>query len=352
MPVYQSAPWLEEAFAGLAAQTETDFEILAFYDESTDGTLVKLLEIKQREPRLRIFKKVPSLPETPVAVAAENGVVPVALPRGEFSGLNYGMQISQSPFIAIQHADDISLPERFASQLAFLENHPTFGLVATWVEEFSEKGPFPICPTPDPEEIRAESLIHGPLVHATSMFRRELVTNPWTPFPVEFGPSTDIAWQNIILERTQTSNLPQILYRKRHHQAQVSTVRGEEMQRISCQFAREKLKKLGHEATPDEINFHLHWPCVEKPLTSYRWARRLIQWNRQSGRYQEKALCKVLGSFWLSACRHHMPNPWLRAFYFLFNPMSRWIKPRLTQRLHWAWKLWKKDYVLSIWFQK
>lgn len=352
LPVYQVAGLLDETFAGLAAQTEGDFEILAYYDASTDGTLEKLLEIKQREPRLRVFVKVRHL-DDPIAIPSNGDVTKVVLPRGEFSGLNHGMRLGSSKFIAIHHSDDISLPDRFAAQIDWLEQHPEIGLLGTWAEEFGEKGVFPQHPTCDEEEIRAEFLIHGPVIHCTSMFRRSVILDPPVPFPEEFGQCADKGWQQRMLNRTRVTNLPRILYRKRFHPSgQVSSRDRTAVNGHLLRLARENLEMLGIHPTDQEAAYHRDWPTVERPMASYRWALRLIQANRRKGMFKEGALKKVLGTLWLSACRYHMPNRWLRALYFLLSPVSGWVKPGWGQRLHWVWRLWKKDYVLSIWFQK
>jgi hypothetical protein len=261
--------------------------------------------------------------------------------------------LSESKYVAIHHHDDISLPDRFAEQIAYLEEHPEVGLLGTWVEEFSDQGVFPQYPTCDEEEIRAEFLIHGPIIHATSMVRRSVVLNPWLPFPEEMYPRcADKPWQMRMLERTRVTNLPRVLYRKRSHTDQVSVVSRPEVYSAKLAWAREGLQKLAISPTEEETIIHRDWPTVERPIRSYRWAQRLIVGNRQTKWVQENTLKKVLGTLWLSACRHHMPNRWLRALYFLLSPISGWVKPHWGQRLHWTWRLWKKDYVLSIWFQR
>jgi hypothetical protein len=43
-------------------------------------------------------------------------------------------------------ADDVSLPERFARQYAFLQEHPDYGVVGCWTDEMDEHGaPWPLC---------------------------------------------------------------------------------------------------------------------------------------------------------------------------------------------------------------
>jgi hypothetical protein len=51
---------------------------------------------------------------------------------------------ARAPIIARMDADDVSLPERFARQYAFLQEHPDYGVVGCWTDEMDEHGaPWP-----------------------------------------------------------------------------------------------------------------------------------------------------------------------------------------------------------------
>lgn len=351
LPAYQCGDYLEEAFQGLVAQTERDFEVWAFYDQSTDDTLEKLLAFPSRDARWKIFIKDALHPVKDFSGSPQS-VQTVALPRGEFSGLNFGLKYCQTEFIAIHHGDDISLPARFERQFAFLQSHPEIGLVGTWAEEFNGTEVFPQYPAHEHEQIKAELLIHGPIIQGSSLFWRSSVGHPPCYFPEEFGICADKAWQIQMVRRTQVANVREVLYRKRYHRGQVSQSNEDVRPNLLRQLAHLNLETLGLNPTTAESDFHRHWPCVEKPWTSYRWAQRLLRANRAKSEYREDCLKKMFSDLWMSALRFHMPNRWLRALYFWFSPISSWGKPKFTQRLYWVWRLWKKDYVLSIWFQK
>lgn len=102
MPVYNAERYVAEAVESILAQTFTDFEFLIIDDGSTDGSLAILQKYAARDSRVRLKSR----PNTGYIVA-----------------LNEMLADARGEFIARMDADDISVPERFAIQIDFLENH-------------------------------------------------------------------------------------------------------------------------------------------------------------------------------------------------------------------------------------
>ena len=99
MPVRNSERFLVEAVDSLRAQTVQDFELIAVDGGSTDRTLDILTSYK--DPRIRIF---------------ELALKPMQITPAR----NFGIARAESPWIAVQDSDDISLPRRLEKQLAAL----------------------------------------------------------------------------------------------------------------------------------------------------------------------------------------------------------------------------------------
>lgn len=108
LPVYNGAEFLEQAINSVRAQTFEDFEIIVVDDGSTDETPQVLSRLADMEPRLRVVRQ------------ANGGIV---------SALNAGLQRCRGEFVARMDADDMALPERFATQVAYLDAHPSCVLV-------------------------------------------------------------------------------------------------------------------------------------------------------------------------------------------------------------------------------
>jgi glycosyltransferase involved in cell wall biosynthesis len=158
MPLYNAQRHLREALDSLLAQTVKDFEIVAVDDGSKDRTLKILREYEKKDARLNIITR----PNT--------GIV---------GALNDGVAAAKSDLIARMDGDDISLPQRFELQLAYLDEHPECVMLGSQVLLIDDDGA-PICPHPltryTHEEIDEEHLGTGwPVVHPSIVMRKSAV---------------------------------------------------------------------------------------------------------------------------------------------------------------------------------
>jgi len=103
-------PYLAEAVDSILCQTLSDFEFVIVDDGSTDGTPEYLRGIK--DPRVSIIRQ-------------DNG--------GTAAAANHGLENVSTRFVARMDADDISLPDRLAKQLAFMKQNPDVGVLGSQV---------------------------------------------------------------------------------------------------------------------------------------------------------------------------------------------------------------------------
>ncbi|HEX4355321.1 MAG TPA: glycosyltransferase, partial [Polyangiales bacterium] len=87
------------------------FELIAIDDASTDGSADVLRAFAERDPRVKVFRQ----PQNLGIVAARNRAFREAR--------------ADARYAAIFDSDDVSLPDRLARQVAFLEGHPDHALV-------------------------------------------------------------------------------------------------------------------------------------------------------------------------------------------------------------------------------
>jgi GT2 family glycosyltransferase len=157
MAVYNNAPFLAEAIESILAQTYRDFEFLIVNDGSSDGSGEIIDGYAARDARVR----------------------PIHQPnRGLVASLNRMIEEARAPLIARMDGDDITLPERFARQVAFMDANPDHGVVGTSTHDIDMKGRLKHNHDFHPltHELFLETLTGGPLLcHPSVMMRRDIV---------------------------------------------------------------------------------------------------------------------------------------------------------------------------------
>src|SRR5258707_849690 len=118
MSVYNGEKYLGEAVDSILAQTFTDFEFIIIDDGSEDRS-PELIEayVDSRISFLRNEKNV-----------------------GLTRSLNKGLQVASGEYIARMDCDDVSLPDRFAKQVAFMDANSGVGACGTWALDIDGAG--------------------------------------------------------------------------------------------------------------------------------------------------------------------------------------------------------------------
>lgn len=109
LPVYNAGKHLRLAVLSIVRQTFTNWELLLIDDGSTDNAVQDITDIN--DVRIRISRD------------GEN--------HGLAARLNEAIDMARGSYFARMDSDDVSYPERFARQVAALQNDPNLDLVAT-----------------------------------------------------------------------------------------------------------------------------------------------------------------------------------------------------------------------------
>ncbi|CAG0979464.1 Putative glycosyltransferase EpsE [Anaerolineales bacterium] len=153
MTIYNAGPYLRAAIDSLIAQTFPDWELIAVENGSADQSKSALKSYS--DPRVRVFPLEKNIGRTPA--------------------LRLAFEQARGEYIAILDADDISAPDRFAQQVAFLDQHPDVALVASWAQLIDEHGKvFDVFEPPANQKELQDCLgWTNPLVHSSVTYRRE-----------------------------------------------------------------------------------------------------------------------------------------------------------------------------------
>jgi glycosyltransferase involved in cell wall biosynthesis len=196
MPVLNGEKHLREAMESVLKQTFTDFEFIIINDGSTDTTaeIIKAYN----DPRI---------------VYIDNGAN-----LGLAKSFNIGIQAARGIYIARMDADDISIKDRFARQVRYLEMHPDVGVLGSAAIriDLSGKKLGKISRPTNHLDIKWRSLFSTPLIHPTVIARSEVLKN--NPFDETLHNSEDYELWSRLLFTTDTrfANLPEplLLYRE------------------------------------------------------------------------------------------------------------------------------------------
>ena len=155
MAAFNAEKYLREAMDSILAQTYGDLELIVLDDKSTDGSLQILKEYAAADPRVVVLENEQNM--------------------GLTKSLNKGLAVAKGEYIARMDADDISVPDRFAKQVAFLDSHPDYSFVSCigrYIDEEGREEQLRLFPETH-EEICAMMPKVDAVMHPGVMFRRE-----------------------------------------------------------------------------------------------------------------------------------------------------------------------------------
>ncbi len=224
--------FLADAIESILAQSFIDFEFIILDFGSTDNSNAIVSSYAARDTRIRLH-------EIPTCGLAE--------------ARNAVCHLAQGRYIAIQDADDLSVPDRLRWQVEFMEKHKDFGILggaAEWVD--AQARPLWVLKFPTEDgEIKSAFSTKCPYSHTAVLTRREAFVAVGG-YRVAFAPGEDYDLMLRISERFPCANLEQVVVKYRIHQNQVS-VSGRKQQTLAVLAARASAAFRKKEA-PDPLN--------------------------------------------------------------------------------------------------
>ncbi|NEQ98860.1 MAG: glycosyltransferase [Cyanothece sp. SIO2G6] len=209
LPVYNAEQYLDQALQSILNQTFTDFEVIAINDGSTDRSEAILSAYAQQDKRIKLISR-PNAGLTPT--------------------LNEGLGVAQGQYIARMDSDDVAFPERFAKQVAFLEQHPDCVVVGCRVMLIDSEG---LDITPFAQETEHDAIDNammsgqgGAICHPAAMMRCDAIRSI-DGYRPELEPCEDRDLFLRLAEVGKLANLPDILLQYRMHPKSIGHSRRE-----------------------------------------------------------------------------------------------------------------------------
>ena len=157
MSVHNEEKTIGEAIESIISQTYSDWELIIIDDCSTDRTLEILRRYAKEEKRISVFENKHNL--------------------GFVVSLNKGIKAAQGEYIARMDGDDVSYPQRFEKQVAFMRAHPDVDVLGTGAELIAESvETLSYINMPETHDELAVNIHRAcPFFHPSVMMRREFL---------------------------------------------------------------------------------------------------------------------------------------------------------------------------------
>jgi len=252
MSVYNSENYIKQSVESILNQTFTDFEFIIIDDCSTDGTHKYLQSVSDQ--RIKLFKN----PQN----------------KGITDCLVQGLALAQGEYLARMDSDDISLPERFPKQVAFLDQHPDcICCGCSYIEIPSgKKSELPVSD----EEIKVGLFSNSQFAHPTVMLRRAALEENNLLYRSTWEHAEDYKLWTEMAPFGKFANLPEYLLNYRVHESQLSSANKQKQRDNALLIAREYAKTMSDDNRFSEL---FSAGVIKDPSTlkKYEEVERIVQ---------------------------------------------------------------------------
>jgi glycosyltransferase involved in cell wall biosynthesis len=316
MPVFNGQAYLRQAIQSVLDQTFSDFEFLIVDDGSTDDS-VRIIN-SFSDVRIRLVRN-----ERNIRIVQT---------------LNRGLSLAQGDYIARMDCDDLSLPKRLATQVAFMDTHPEVGICGTWIRTFNGRKRHEIRYPSEPDLVRCALLFVAPFAHPSVMMRRDSIEEHRLRYEEGYPNAEDFRFWQKASHFFPLSNVTEVLllYRTKPTIGEDYVRRSEQTLR---KIYRETLSFLDIVPTSLEIETHRLLASSrslgdrQAVAAAEKWLVRIKEANAKSLWRPRRPFESMVGQTWFKAC-YSTANlgvwVWNR---FWQSPLSRLVHPNPVQKI-------------------
>ena len=194
--------WIRFAVESILKQSFTDFEVIIVCDNPQHSEGIKYIE-GLSDGRIQLILNKENL--------------------GPTKSFNIGISASCGEYIAKMDADDISLPERLAKQVDYLDAHPQISVCATDVHRIGSDGKIIRRNRYRTKRDQSLLLIQNCIAHPSVMYRRSLLELRDPLYNEDFRYAQDYElWQFLTLKGCRMHMLEEALLLYRNSPQQIS----------------------------------------------------------------------------------------------------------------------------------
>lgn len=210
IPVYNGVPYLVETVESVFLSTNLPIEVILVDDGSTDGSKAKCRKLSNIYKNLRY-------------VDFKNN-------QGMTRCLNEGIRVARGEYIARINQDDLMVEGRLEKQVSFLQSHPKYVAVGSYVELFTDKEShfdtikFPLSD----RELKRDWMTLSPFADPSVMYRKDVYLKT-TGYSQQMWPADDVQMWYQLGKLGKLANIPEYLTRVRWH-AGAGSIRSHKLQ--------------------------------------------------------------------------------------------------------------------------
>lgn len=192
-PIYNTNPQhLREMIESILNQTFTDFEFLILNDSPDNKEIENIVkEYAAHDKRIKYSKNDKNMGITP--------------------SRNKLLKMAKGEYLAIFDHDDISVPDRLAREVEYLDTHPHIGVVSGWAHYFGSKYN-DVCKTPEfDSQIKVYLTENCFVLHSATMIRKSVLVDNGIEYEEFYTPAEDYRLWARLMDITHFYNIQDIL---------------------------------------------------------------------------------------------------------------------------------------------
>lgn len=240
MPVFNGEEYISRSVRSILDQSFHELELIVVSEHGTSQASIAEVD-KFEDPRVVHVRNDENL--------------------GLIASLNYGVRVAKGRYIARMDSDDISLPNRLAKQVAFMDAHPEVGVLGSQVAYIDAHGKRTSRPRYfwRPETVGWDMLFNSPVPHPSAMLRTETAR-----MLGGYDPNARLVEDYDLWIRASHAstvmNLRDELVLIRKHGENITVTKRDEQNRAAARLARAEMERLLGRTLDEQEVFRLRHP--------------------------------------------------------------------------------------------
>ena len=319
MPVYNAEAYLKQAIASILNQTYGDFEFLIVNDGSTDGSRAVIESFT--DARIQLIDNKNNL--------------------GIAQSRNKGLDKARGEYIALMDSDDISLPQRLAKQVAFMDSHRECGVCGSWMLTIGRREGHIITYPTDCETIRCSMFFKNKGVsNPAAIMRKRFIDRLQIRYDTDLKCFSDYDFWVRCMHTTRFANVNEVLLNYRLHETNTDRrVPDAEQIKTLTKIRCTLLAQLGIYPAQREIEIHNSLcsmnfaPSKGLVVSAEQWLGTIKTANDKLGLYANPLFASMLGELWFGLCTRAGHLGWWTYKTFHQSPLAQWAAVSFKHKL-------------------